>query len=61
MQTLSSHITQDQADEIVLGSLHADDVEECEENEVGFVYTLTDGSAFVVSYSGETWLETYEG
>lgn len=48
----TTKITLDQADELVLASEYGDRVEECEENEAGYVYTLEDGSAVVVTFDG---------
>ena len=46
-------VTEAQADEIVLASKWADEVEESEVNELDFVYGLTDGSTVVVDRSGK--------
>lgn len=46
-------ISQEQADEMIFDSAFGDLVEDYELNELGHVYTLTDGSAVVITESGK--------
>lgn len=56
-EAITAAITQERADEIILASEYAEDVEDGEENELGYIYTTWDGRAITVTFDGRLVVE----